>query len=108
MLIIFHNAFAITTSSETELESVSVVANKQKNQSLGGSSARTQTIETSEEYVKRGNIITNLTEFQPTDNIHPTAEQLNNAAGVSILGSSQSISQNISIGGLSDNNRSLS
>jgi hemoglobin/transferrin/lactoferrin receptor protein len=104
MLIIFHNAFAITTSSETELESVSVVANKQKNQSLGGSSARTQTIETSEEYVKRGNIITNLTEFQPTDNIHPTAEQLNNAAGVSILGSSQSISQNISIGGLSDNN----
>ena len=51
-----------------------------------------------------GNFIPSLTTSAPTDTIHSTAYELNDLAGVSILGSAQSMSQQISIGGLDDSN----
>lgn len=51
-----------------------------------------------------GNAIPSLTTAAPMDTVHSTAYELNDLAGVSILGSSQGISQQISIGGLNGSN----
>ena len=51
-----------------------------------------------------GNIIPAVTASSPGDTAHSTSYELNNMAGISILGGSQTVSQNISIGGQARDN----
>ncbi len=51
-----------------------------------------------------GNFIPPVTVASPQDTAHTTAYELNDMAGISILGGNQTISQNISIGGLARDN----
>ena len=51
-----------------------------------------------------GNVVPVITKATPQDTAHTTTSELNNMAGISILGGNQAISQNISIGGLNQDN----
>lgn len=94
ILISFGNSYAedITDSSnDLTLDEIKVVATKLTDLPKNDN----QFLEES------GNYIPPLTIDKPQDTVHSTTQELNNMAGISILGSSQTVSQNISIGGLS-------
>lgn len=82
-----------STNNDTTLNEVEVVATKAKNKSTS------QVVER-----ESGNFIPSLTTATPPDTVHSTAYDLNDLAGVSVMGNAQSMSQNISIGGLQNSN----
>lgn len=83
-------------SNSVMLDDIQVVASKKNNSNLANQSDISNP--------ESGNYIPPISVSEPLDTAHTTAYQLNDMAGISIVGGNQTVSQNISIGGLTRDN----
>lgn len=83
------------TSLGITLNDINIVATKNNSQTNTSLASLTS---------ESGNIFPSVTTAAPQDTAHTTAYELNDMAGISIVGGNQTVSQNISIGGLNRDN----